>query len=358
MLAGQTENSPSARHADYFPIKGGRYSVEPGLREFGTDFGNGIADQQVFQIDEEFDEYRRNKLEVREERLSKYYRTHMFSADVSSAILRFIIERLALEHPDLFKVSSDSVNNIAIDCKLTEEKLVLDSKMRLLRVEREGDAPQPDYHDALDALACQIQEDLAIVSKSPFGRDWLAAVHLCHANKWAAEEKIGQPFQVVHQPVAGMRNSKRDAETIVSTIVNKGPFVRFAWGLTTDASLNQHPRSSLTAVSQKKDSEEFDPASPSLYMRVERQVLWPFPQQQAALFTIRTYLTDCNEIRADRHRKKELTGALKSMTGEQLKYKGIDKNLDAILGWFGYQDRERENSAQLRNAIRHLYRRW
>jgi hypothetical protein len=46
------------------------------------------------------------------------------------------------------------------------------------------------------------------------------------------------------------------------------------------------------------------------------------------------------------------------MTGDQLKYKGIDKNLDAILGWFGYQDRERENSAQLRNAIRHLYRRW
>lgn len=31
----------------YFPLATGRYEVKPGLMPFGTDFGNGVLDQQV-----------------------------------------------------------------------------------------------------------------------------------------------------------------------------------------------------------------------------------------------------------------------------------------------------------------------
>ena len=62
--------------ARYFPLESGRYEVKPGLFKFGTDFGNGDADRQVFQIDDEFPRYQAAKMAARQERLSKYFQTH------------------------------------------------------------------------------------------------------------------------------------------------------------------------------------------------------------------------------------------------------------------------------------------
>lgn len=354
-MSDTADNRPLPEAANYFPLQQGIYDVGPGLKNFGTDMGNGAADQQVFQLDENFLSCRQVKLDARQERLSKYYRTQMLSSDVSISILRFIIERLTLEHPDLFQLNSQSENCIALHCKLTSETLVFDQKLRLTRVERETPPPSPDYHDSLDALACQIQEDLAIISQSPFGRDWMAAVHLCQANNWAAEEKIGQSFQTTHEPVAGMKNSPRDAEAIVNTIVKKGPFLRFAWGLTAEAELNQHPRPCL-ASSNSTDKKRFDPQQPSLFLRVERQVLWPFPEQQAALFTIRTYVTNCHQIRDDKEKNEKLVSALQSMTKEQLKYKCLNKDYMQILKWLTRNYANSKPSTSLRHAINRLYR--
>lgn len=351
-----SENRSLPEAANYFPLEQGVYDVGPGLKDFGLDLGNGTTDQQVFQFDGNFFTCRQVKLDARQERLSKYYRTQMLSADVSTRILRFIIERLTLEHPDLFQLISQSENDIALYCKLTDETLVFDQKLRLTRVERDFPAPSPDYHDSLDALACQIQEDLAIISQSPFGRDWMAAVHLCQANNWAAEEKIGQSFQTTHEPVAGMKNNQRDADAIVNTIVNKGPFVRFAWGLTTEAELNQHPRPCLASSSKTDRQRRFDPQHPSLFLRVERQVLWPFPEQQAALFTIRTYVTDCHQIRENEETNSKLVSALQSMTKEQLKYKFLNKDQKAILKWLTRNYAKTKPSTKLSTAIKRLYR--
>ncbi len=351
-----SENIPLAQAASYFPLQDGTYDVGPALKDFGIDLGNTVADQQVFQLDENFATCRQVKLDARQERLSKYYRTQNLSAEVLTSILRFIIERLTLEHPRLFQLNSQSEKDIALYCELTDETLVFDHKLRLIRVERNGPAPTPDYHDALDALACQIQEDLAIISKSPFGRDWLAAVHLCQANNWAADEKRGQSFQTIHEPVAGMHNSKRDAEAIVNTIVKKGPFLRFAWGLTPEAELNQHPRPCLSSAGSKDRKRRFDPLHPSLYLRVERQILWPFPEQQAALFTIHTYLTDCHRIRDNREQNKQLISALNSMTKEQLKYKCLNKNRKPVVKWLASKYSISQPSRSLKKAIHILYR--
>lgn len=351
-----SENKQLPQAATYFPLQKGIYDVGPELKAFGIDLGNGVVDQQVFQIDENFAACRQVKLEARHERLSKYYRTQMLSSDVSTTILRFIIERLTLEYPELFQLDSQTDNDMALYCKLTNETLIFDQKLRFIRAERNGPAPSPDYHDSLDALACQIQEDLAIISRSPFGRDWLAAVHLCQANNWAAEEKIGQPFQSIHEPVAGMKNSERDAKAIVNTIVNKGPFVRFAWGLTTVAELNQHPRPCLSSGSKNEPNIRFNPQHPSLYLRVERQILWPFPEQQAALFTIRTYLTDCQQIRENKEKNKKLITTLQSMTKEQLKYKCLNKDYTSIVKWLSSKHSCTKPNILLTRAIHRLYR--
>lgn len=355
-MTGASENTPLPHAASYFPLQDGIYDVNPALKDFGVDLGNTAADQQVFQLDENFTVYRQVKLDARQERLSKYYRTQMLSTEVLTSILRFIIERLTLEHPDLFQLNSQSEKDIALYCKLTDETLVFDQKLRFIKVERNGPAPSPDYHDALDALACQIQEDMVIISKSPFGRDWLAAVHLCQANNWAAEEKIGQSFQSIHEPVTGMHNSKRDAEAIVNTIVKKGPFLRFVWDLTPEANLNQHPRPCLSSTGSKEKKRRFDPHHPSLFLRVERQVLWPFPEQQAALFTIRTYLTNCYQIRDNREQNEQLVSALNSMTKEQLKYKCLNKNRKPVVEWLTGMYSGKKANQTLKKAIHYLYR--
>lgn len=349
------ENTLLPEAASYFPIEQGVYDVGPGLKDFGIDLGNGTSDQQVFQFDENFFTCRQVKLDARQERLSKYYRTQMLSTDVSTSILRFIIERLTLEYPKFFQLISQSKSEIALHCKLTDETLIFDNKLRLTRVKRDFPAPSPDYHDSMDALACQIQEDLAIISQSPFGRDWIAAVHLCQANNWAAEEKIGQSFQATHEPVAGMNNNQRDVNVIVNTIVTKGPFIRFAWGLTAEAELNQHPRPCLASSSKTDIKKRFDPHHPSLFLRVERQVLWPFPEQQAALFTIRTYVTDCHQIRDDGEMNSKLISALESMTKEQLKYKCLNKDYKAIHKWLTRNNAKPKPSTVLRAAIKRLY---
>ena len=48
--------------ASYFSTGKGVYEVAPGLRPFGTSFGNGELDQKVFQFDQEFSRYRENKI--------------------------------------------------------------------------------------------------------------------------------------------------------------------------------------------------------------------------------------------------------------------------------------------------------
>ena len=61
--------------ASYFPIVNGKYDVGRGSFPFGTDFGNGYKDKNIFQIDSNFDFYRQNKMLSRKENLEKYYQT-------------------------------------------------------------------------------------------------------------------------------------------------------------------------------------------------------------------------------------------------------------------------------------------
>jgi hypothetical protein len=100
--------------------------------------------------------------------------------------------------------------------------------------------------------------------------------------------------------------------------------VRFAWGVTFDDELNHHPNRPKTP---------FDPANPRAFLRVERQTIWGFPRVGAALFTIRTYLYDCNELRRDPATRDPLVSALRTMPPASLKYKGIAPYADALIAW-------------------------
>jgi hypothetical protein len=311
--------------ARYLPFLNGRYEVAAGLSRLGKDFGNGLADSRVFQIDDQFAGYRATKLQSRRERLAKYYCTTEMDPALRRAVIRWFVERLTYEYPSLFE-SEKIDDGEMLDCALTGERLGIDRSGKLLAIAGPHRLT-PRYADALDALACQVQEDVAVVRMDAPGGDRLVAVHLCFPNHWAAEEKVGRDFVAVHGPVAGFAPLAAKSGVMVRMMIEATQgLVRFAWGVGTDDGLNQHPEG---ATARRR----FDRASPRAFVRIERQVIWGLPEVSAAIFTIRTYHLDCAEVRKDPTLRQSLLSAIESMTPEQLRYKGLDSWAADLVQW-------------------------
>ncbi len=311
--------------ARYFPPAGGKYEVKPNLMPLGTDYGNGPADKLTFQFDARFAEYRAAKQAARAERLSKYYQTRDFSPEVSSTVCRFIARRLATEHPGLFALEEGGVE-ATLRCALTGETLRFDPDMQRML----GGQGDPPYADPFDALAAQVQEDLAVVRRAG-GKDWAAAIHLCFPYRWTAEEKIGLDFVTMHLPVPGMETFRKPG--MVTNMIKFGPFTRFVWELCTDDRLNHHRESPPGIDPAAWRERPFDPAAPRLFLRVEREVLHGFPEQEAGLLAVRISFRGGEEIRTDAALRDPLCRTIESMSPEALRYKGLAEHRDAILAW-------------------------
>ncbi len=273
--------SQSMPNPHYFPIEKGVYELTPGLRPFGFDFGNGDFDQKLFQIDSEFETFRKNKICCLAERKDKYVQRFSLSLKVESEISEFIRSRLKEEH----KIE------------------VTDS--------------------SLDDLALLVPEDFAVISRDQ-NSDWVSYLHLCSPSHWSAEGKIGKSFFAVHAPVPGIEKILKAQKAMVDAIISKGPFVRFVWSFVTDRELNHHPDSVHPRVWRGESENPF-------FLRVERQVTWPFPSLNAGLFTIRVSFVDSQVIKSNAFYKENLVSALKGMTDESLQYKGILDFRDQVI---------------------------
>lgn len=310
--------------ASYFPPASGVYDVKPGLSPLGTDFGNGPADGLLFQHDLAWSHYRAVKELARAERLGKYYQTRGFGPEVAGSVCRFILERLAAEHPGRFALAVGD-DGPRLRCLSSGETLRFDAEMS--RVTGGGD---PAYADPFDALASQVQEDLAVMRRVQ-DRDWVCAIHLCCPYRWTAEDKIGLDFVTMHLPVPGMENVRRPG--MVNVMVRKGPLVRFVWELTTDTRLNHHPEPPPGVAFDQWRRRPFDPERPRLFLRIEREVIWSFPAQEAALFAVRVSFLDGAVIRRNPGQREALAAAIASMGPASLQYKGLAESRDAILAW-------------------------
>jgi hypothetical protein len=185
-------------------------------------------------------------------------------------------------------------------------------------------------HWALDALCSQIQEDLAICEcrQDDNHISWL---HLCLPNHWAAADKIGQNFVSAHAVMPGMERINQHATTLINTLIHKGPFERFTWGLATDTRLNRHPRTAEKTPATKDSGRCFDSSHPQLYLRVERQVTIGLPDVDAFTFLIRTYLYDVTTL--DKAQLQQLSHALTTMPPDIRVYKGLAHSTSAIIRW-------------------------
>jgi len=295
----------------YFPLARGAYEVAPGLRPLGTDLGNGAMDGRVFQIDREWPRFRSSKLACQAERPGKYVARADLDGPAAVALVEWFAARLVAEYPAWF-----ARDGARLDCALTGESIPVDG----------------DPFAAFDGLAMQVQEDVCL-TRAEGNRDWLAAGHVCSPGHWSVEAKVGKPFTAVHEPVPGIEPVNRAAGTFVRLMIDRGPFVRFAWGFGTDDRLNHHPEPPAGTPVEAWRGRRFVPGQSKLFLRVERQVAWGLPAVGAAVFTIRVSHVDGEAIRADPVRRQILRAALLSMSPAALAYKGLAGSVDAVIDW-------------------------
>lgn len=326
----EAEKPALPRPACYRPYATGRFEVKAGLRKLGADFGNGDRDKQAFQIDEYWPAYRKAKLTARAERLQKFVIEREISAETRPALIQLIIARLLAEHPQFFREYPSKSGGIVLNCGITGETLSFDRRFQLRHVKK-VEAADPPYYSALDALACQIQEDLAVVEVRDGGKNQLTGLHLCFPNHWAAEQKIGLDFAAIHEPVPGTEKINRNAPALLETITRQRPFVRFAWGLATDKRLNHHPEPPPDIEPAAWRGRRFDPSNPNLYVRIERQTTIPIPELSTFVFIIRTYFEDVSALSFKK--RLQLAAAIKSMDPETRIYKGIAGQEVSIIDW-------------------------
>jgi dimethylamine monooxygenase subunit A len=283
----------------HFPVEKGIYEVAPGLRPLG--------DRLVFRVDDQFLRYRDNKINCYQERIPKYFQKFNYSDSVSAAVNKYLVSQVTKEYPKLFSFSGDSLH-----CVLTDQNI-----------------PFSKDSSFFESFCMQVQEDIAVVCRDG-DKNWLAAIHLCSPSHWSAEEKIGKSFVEIHSPIPGIEKVNSIAPQLVSSMVEKGPWERFVWGFGSDNRLNHHPIAPPGFDSVKWKGRSFNG---HFYLRYERQVIVGLPSVNAALFFIRPYFIDGNEIRKNSVERDLLISGLRSMNAESRAYKGLADCMDELIFW-------------------------
>lgn len=297
----------------YLPFLNGKYSTAPGLISI-TKTANESS--LVFQIDENYRTYLKNKEICRKENIHKYLLEHELPVETAIAVNRYLLWQICVEYPEVFIYDE---KKWLLKNQLTKKEFIINEDFISV--------PGDEYLSVFDMLCSQLQEDFAICCLNE-QKDWLAAIHLCAPNHWAAADKIGKPFDAVHAPVPDMEKTKQNYFKMLLSVIEKGPFTRFAWGIATDNRLNHHPDAPDGIDEHHWHGRKTDMHDPKFYLRVERQNLIGFTAINAFLFSIRTYFYDINEL--ENEEKRSLLSALKSMSPATLAYKGLNDKIEIL----------------------------
>lgn len=292
----------------YLPFLNGQYSVAPGLIPFSRT--EQAPFNLYFHIDHDYKRYIDNKEQCRYENLNKYHPDFPVSDATLKPVVEFILSKMISEYPDSFEVFESSTTK-GIYNLITNEIIQWDvSSARILGSK---------YRSLFDALCSQLQEDFAVCQLSAEDNKMIT-LHVCSPNHWAAEDKIGRGFDAVHEPVPGMEKQRPHVQKMLQSIVSKGPFYRFAWGISTDDRLNHHPAAPAGISAAVWHGRKISQHSP-LFIRTEKQNLVGFPGINAFLFTIRTYFYSVDELSV--LEKQKLILAVETMSEDSLGYKGL-----------------------------------
>jgi hypothetical protein len=257
----------------YFPVLPGPLRMQAGLVRFGTDFGNGEADQRYFPRDATTPRYLAEKARVLAAQPTR--------------------EAYSLESP-------------ADEACVAAAQAWFSGALR-----REGHAATAERSGA--ALGRELVEDFAVLRRDDAGADRVLWLHACFPSGWRPERVIGQSFARIHAPIPAFDAVARKTESLVEALVTRGPYVRFVWTITADDELDHHPEQGRRRAWSATTARGF--------LRVERQTTVPLPKESGCVFLIRTYQYEFAEISTENRRV--LAQALEQMPPEILRYKSL-----------------------------------
>ena len=185
---------PQAPVQIYTPFVSGKYDVSPGLNHVHIHAKS--PHERLLQIDCQWPQYQQNKQACRKENIHKYYLEQALSPDTRQAVQHTLIRHLCQHYPPYFQIHEQHLH-----CQLTGDVLPLSAPA--------AEFEHPKYLSLFDALAAQIQEDLAVWQLNG-EQDWLAALHVCAPNHWAPAQKIGLNFDRIHASVPGMESQRKN----------------------------------------------------------------------------------------------------------------------------------------------------
>ncbi|WP_408095908.1 heme-dependent oxidative N-demethylase subunit alpha family protein [Peredibacter sp. HCB2-198] len=273
------------------PWQNGKFIITAGLKP--------LEAKPIFLPEPELSHYIKNKIKARSEGIDKHY-------------------------PDSVGLTSTELEIIA-------------NKLRAL-------IPQTVYEgtfkDEIDFLISQVPEDFS-VWKMEDGKEWLALIHLMSPNHWDAHQKIGKSFFDSHAPIPHIDAISKAAPKMFEQIQKRGAMERFAWGVATDNRLNHHPVPPVGISVEEWQGRSFDPESPKLFIRMERQTLFPISEKLIG-FTIKTSFTDVSILPGED--LKLIIQCIESMDEAILKYKGLIRDKKNILQWLFTLTQERHIS--------------
>ncbi|MFC4425677.1 heme-dependent oxidative N-demethylase subunit alpha family protein [Deinococcus navajonensis] len=323
--------------AVYRPFLSGSYSVSAGLFRLGTQAvpwrEDGQSEAHTFALDHDYPRFVASKVAAHRRALHEYAGEAALSPALREAAVLHIAQTLAADSAGMIHWDGRTLRNEFLGWAAD-----LEPRWGGVTCLQRFAAPlaalvgTTEPLNALDFLGLNMQEDLALIARGT-GGDWVAATHVLSPQHWDPRDKLGRDFVAVHAPVAGSGPMNATAPRLVDAVINRGPFVRFAWGLSLGDGLDHHPAAPPDA--DRQPGTAFDPDL--TFLRVERQTLTGFAAAQGALFTIRPLTTPLREAVAVPGYAAVLAQALRSMTPEQVRYKGLGTLLPGLLPWLDAQ---------------------
>jgi hypothetical protein len=259
--------------------------MRPGLAPFAKDLGNGQGngkiDGRYFQRDEE------EHLYLSAKRPDRYrIATGAKSEDdAHRAVLAWLDETLAAERPDL--------------------------------------TPTPDrsFADRYAQISKTVQEDFVVLHREPDGADRAIAVYVSFPSGWRPERILGWSFRQIHEPVPDFADDEATSRSLAQAMIERGPYLRFVWTVCADDALDHHP--------EEGPKTHLGPDTREGFLRIERQVTIPFPEEQASLFLIRTYRRPFETL--DARERVILAEALRRMPESTADYKGLTQGIASTI---------------------------
>ena len=280
---------PMARPARYFPISAKPLRMQAGLLRFPVDLGNGRADELFFQLDDEAPRYLAAKQALLAPGGSPSGPRHALlerdaaEARAHAAVLAWIDRTLDEEHPDRPRLAEPP-------------RSAYDARLRLL------------------------QEDVVVLHRDREGRDAVIMIHVYFPSGWRPERILGTSFANIHVPVPDFVDDPRAAKSMADAMIERGPYLRFVWALYGDDALDHHPEDGgKIPWSEARQG----------FVRVERQITVPFPEVDASLFLIRTYLQPFAALTPEQ--RGIVLAAIESMSEPIRRYKGLLGHEDQVI---------------------------